>query len=125
MVRFENGGRHLSVLARLTTLVAVISGCDPAGSNRLVIATSWRVADCRHLESEFQNWLKTTTAVTRPTAIAINWLILRPGDDPLRVAGRRQQPDVLLGGRASVLGRLAQSDRFTPIQRRIPRFGQS
>ncbi len=116
MVRFENGGRHLSVLARLITLVAVISGCDPAASNRLVIATSWPVADCRHLESEFQNWLKSTTAVTRPTAIAINWLILRPGDDLLRVAGRRQQPDVLLGGRASTLGRLAQSDRFTPIQ---------
>jgi hypothetical protein len=122
MSRFETGGRHLTVLARLiVALVGIIAGaagCDPAAPDSLVVATSWPLADRRRTESEIQSWLKASRAsgLTGPKAIEINWLILGPGDDPLRVVSRRHPPDVLLGGRASALARLAQHRDLIPIQ---------
>jgi len=119
MSRFETSGRQLIVLAGLMALVGVITGaagCDPAVSDGLVVATSWPLEDRRRLEKEFQNWVKSPSGLTGPKAIEINWLILGSGDDPLRVAGRRHPPNVLLGGRASALASLAQHQNLIPIQ---------
>jgi hypothetical protein len=119
MNRFETSRRHRTVLAGLMALIGVMTGaagCDPSASDGLVVATSWPLADRRRMESEFQNWLKSSSSFTGSKAIEINWLILGPGDDLLRVVGRRHPPDVLLGGCASALASLAQHQDFVPIQ---------
>src|SRR5438477_9530737 len=81
-------------------------GCDVPPSDRLVIATSWPLADRRRLESEFAGWVAASAGPIAPDSVRPNWLILGPGDDPARLAGRRSPPDVLLGGPASSFERL-------------------
>src|ERR1700722_19580380 len=111
MCRFETSGRQRIVLAGSMALLGVIigaAGCDPNASDVLVVATSWPLADRSVLESEFQNWVKSSSGLPARKAIAINWLIMGPGDDLLRLVGRRHPPDVLLDSRTSALASLAQ-----------------
>ena len=64
------------------------------------------------IEAELADWLAASTA-GRGT-VRLDWLILR-GDDRARLAGRRNPPDVLLGGPASAFDRLAGMNRLSPL----------
>jgi hypothetical protein len=99
----------------LTCLVAALSGCDPVADDRLVIATSWPAPDRRRMESEFAGWLDAHPEASSLGPIKLDWLILSPGDDLGRLAARRRPPDVLLGGPARALDRLAGAKRLSPL----------
>src|SRR5438552_3230522 len=89
-------------------------GCGVRPSDRLVIATSWPLDDCRRLESEFAGWVAASSGPVATGSVRVDWLILGPGDDPARVAGRRTPPDVLLGGPASSFERPVRLGRLSP-----------
>jgi hypothetical protein len=89
-------------------------GCDRRQSDRLVVATSWPRADRDRISAAFADWLAAEDP-GRPVAAGITWLILEPGDDPARLAERRDPPDVLLGAPAASCDRLARSDGLAPL----------
>src|SRR5262245_37818916 len=107
--------------AALVILVAIACeflGCDARPSpDRLVVATSWSQADRRRLESELAAWIAGPVS-SRPAdagAVRLDWVVLQPGEDPARLAGRRSPPDVLLGGPASSYERLDRMGRLAPL----------
>jgi ABC-type glycerol-3-phosphate transport system substrate-binding protein len=104
-----------SLMIGLAGLVAALSGCDGPASDRLVIATSWKAADRHRIESEFARWLEQHPGPAVAGPIRLDWLILSPGDDLERLSGRRGPPDVLLGGPAPALERLARAKRLVPL----------
>lgn len=118
MSRFDTSRRRLFFLAGLMALVCVLTsapGCGWTVSEGLVVATGWPLQERRRLELEFQNWLKSSSGIHRLASLEIDWLVLAPGDDLVRVVARRHPPDVLLGGRASTLASLAGSQSLDPI----------
>jgi hypothetical protein len=96
-------------------LVAALSGCDGPAGDRLVVATSWTAADRHRIESEFARWLEQHPGPSPAGPIRLDWLILSPGDDLVRLAARRGPPDVLLGGPAPAFDRLARAKRLVPL----------
>jgi hypothetical protein len=91
----------------LACLLAAPTGCEPLSRDRLLIATSWPSAERRRIETDFVGWLQGHPQPDAHGPIRVEWLILSPGDDLERLATRRDAPDVLLGGPARVLERLA------------------
>jgi hypothetical protein len=111
------GRRVLAVMVALAGVLSGSAGCEPSGSNsdRLVVATSWPPVDRLRLESEFPIWSGTSRFDRGHGPVRIEWLILDPGEDLVRVVQRRSPPDVLLGGPASSFVRLARRNRLSPL----------
>jgi hypothetical protein len=105
-----------AVLAALVGTALVPMGCGPLESDRLVVATTWSSADRLRIETGFAKWVAASVTAGRGT-VRLDWLILAPGDDPARLAGRRNPPDVLLGGPASAFDRLARRNQLSPLPR--------
>jgi hypothetical protein len=99
----------------LACQVAVLSGCDRREGDRLVVATSWPTADRQRMESDFADWLAAHPEPLTPGPIRLEWLILAPSDDIARLAARRGQPDVLLGGPARGYEQLSHAKRLVPL----------
>ncbi|MHB1557365.1 MAG: hypothetical protein ACYC61_07785 [Isosphaeraceae bacterium] len=99
----------------LALLVATASGCDRTADRRVVVATSWPDAERGHIAEAFARRLAKGDGARGP--IAIDWLVLDPGDDRQRLAERRDAPDVLLGGPSRDFERLAAADRLRPLSK--------
>jgi len=111
------GGR-LTKQAGLLALAAALAGftgCDRPLPDRLLVATSWPAVDRRRLESEFQGWVGASHGHLEHRRVRLEWLILEPGDDLVRLVQRRGPPDVLLGGIASSFARLTRPDQLVSI----------
>ncbi len=85
-----------------------------------MIATTWPESERRAIESDFARWLVEHRDGAATDPARIEWLTLSPGDDLDRLASRRDAPDVLLGGSARALDRLAGADRLAPLGRTGP-----
>jgi len=111
------GGRPILRAGLLALAVALTSfaGCEGPSPGRLLVATSWPAIDRRRLESEFQIWVAASHSHLEHRRIRLEWLILEPGDDLVRLVERRGPPDVLLGGSASSFARLTRTDLLAPI----------
>ena len=103
-----------SVLVAMVAIAFVPMGCGPLESDRLVVATSWPLPDRLRIETKLAEWL-ATSGPSGLGRVRLDWLILRPGDDPGRLAVRRNPPDVLLGGPAASFDRLAQMNQLSPL----------
>ncbi|MFI5455591.1 MAG: hypothetical protein ACHRXM_09080 [Isosphaerales bacterium] len=114
-----SGGRPILAagLLALATAFTSFGGCDRPSPARMLVATSWPAIDRRRLESEFQGWVAASHGHLEHRRIRLEWLILEPDDDLVRLVQRRGQPDVLLGGSASSFARLARLDQLAPIDR--------
>jgi hypothetical protein len=98
-------------LFALWATILVLAGCgDPTG-DRVVVATSWPLAERRRLETEFGAWVDSGPDRDGPK-VRIQWLVLDDRTDPLKLAGRTEMPDVLLGGSPGIHGQLAAMDRL-------------
>jgi hypothetical protein len=104
-----------AAMVALATAILSPMGCGVPASDRLVVATSWPLEDLRRLEAEFAEWVASTGRPIAPGPVRLDWLILEPGDDPTRVVGRRNPPDVLLGGPTSSFDRLARMGRLLAL----------
>ena len=66
-----------------------LSPASPAATRpspgRLLVATSWPAIDRRRLESEFQSWVAASHGHLEHRRIRLEWLILEPGDDLVRL----------------------------------------
>ncbi len=101
----------------LALLVATAAGCDRAGVRRVVVATSWPEVERGRITDAFARRLASIARDGDGAGgpIAIDWLLLEPGDDRPRLAVRREAPDVLLGGPSRDFERLAAADRLAPL----------
>jgi len=111
------GGRPIlgAGLLALAAALTSFAGCDRPSPGRLLVATSWPAIDRRRLESEFRGWVAASHGHLEHRRIRLEWLILEPGDDLVRLVERRGPPDVLLGGSASSFARLARPDQLAPV----------
>ena len=103
-----------AVLVALIATAWVPGGCAPRPSDRLVVATSWPIADRLRLESAFARWAGVS-GTSGPRTLRLEWLVLSEGDDLVQLARRRNPPDVLLGGPATSFDHLARMNQFTPL----------
>ena len=87
----------------LGLLAVVLTGCERPASSVLVVATSWPVKERVRMQSEFQKWQASSMPGAGQQPISVQWLLLMAGDPLEPVARLRRPPDVLLGGRASVV----------------------
>jgi hypothetical protein len=104
--------------AALLALAAVLAACAGRGTptpDRVVIATSWPAAERRGLQSEFQSWVQASHSRLRTRRIQLQWLILEPGADRVRLVQRSRPPDLLLGGSAASFRALEQADELAAI----------
>ena len=104
--------RGIVVLLAIGTFVPM--GCHRWESDRLLVATSWPSAERLRIEAQFADWVAAARPA-EPRTARLDWLILEPGDDPARLAARRDPPDILLGGPATSFDRLARTDRLAPL----------
>ncbi len=103
-----------AALIAFASIAFVPIGCGPPEPDRLVVATSWPMADRLRIENEFADWLRTSSKISLQS-VRLEWLILTPGDNLDRLAVRRDPPDVLLGGPAPSFVRLGRMDRLSPL----------
>jgi hypothetical protein len=104
--------------ARILALAAALAGftaCDEPASVPLLVATSWPAIDRRLLETEFQSWIAASHAHLGHRRIRLEWLVIGPGDDLVGLALRGHPPEVVLGGSAAALARLAAARHLAPI----------
>jgi hypothetical protein len=87
-----------------------------AGPERLVVATSWPLADRQRIESEFHDWVVVSGSPAGSVGIRLDWLILASGDDPARLPERANPPDILLGGPESLFESLASDRMLSPLE---------
>jgi hypothetical protein len=99
-----------SLLFIIPVLLSV-AGCSDT-RDRLVIATWWPLQERVQVESEFRRWLEGSgrQSVRRP--LDIQWRLVGGWDHWERELARRDPPDVLLGGSAESLGKLASDARL-------------
>jgi hypothetical protein len=98
--------------AVLAVALAVSTGCERPGERRLVVATSWPESDRQRIASDFAGWLGANPGQPAGGQVAIDWWILEPGDDLVRLVDRRESPDLILGGSRRDFERLARADRL-------------
>jgi hypothetical protein len=108
-------GMILAIFVMLVCALFGSPGCNRGSSDRLVIATSWPLAEQRRIESEFQHWVLQSSMRGGPGPVRLEWRILAPGDDLVRVARRRDPPDMLLGVPALPFDRLARMQALAPL----------
>jgi hypothetical protein len=105
------------LLARRLVIAAACAAapaCDRPEGQRLVVASSWPAEARAAVESEFQRWLAAAGPDRSNRPLRLEWLRLEPGDDLIRLASRRNPPDVLLGGWSSEYRALASAGRLAP-----------
>jgi hypothetical protein len=92
-------------LAKLACLsLLALAGCEPLDGDALTIATTWP-ADAR---------AEVEDALHARGSQRVRWVLLAPGDDVARVAGRRQPPDLILGGSSSTYEKLDARGLLAP-----------
>ncbi len=101
----------------ILALLLAAGGCDRLAARRVVVATSWPAAERERMVEEFVRWLAAGSGAGDGARgpIAIDWLVLDPGDDREQLAKRRDAPDVLFGGSSLDFERLAASGRLAPL----------
>jgi hypothetical protein len=85
--------------------MCVVCGCDDPVHERLVVATSWPLAERRRLEADFLAWSDPDQG-RHPESPRVQWLILDERTDLSMLAERTAPPDVLLGGTCRTHARL-------------------
>jgi hypothetical protein len=92
-------------------------GCTPSPPyDRLVVATSWPPSVRLKLETEFERWVQASRDRVGDRRVRVEWLVLAPQEETLKLACRATPPDVLLGGRPKIFELLASMDRLSPIE---------
>lgn len=110
MIVFRKGVcSRLRLLQGFSPLLIAVLGCSP-NPETLTIATCWSAADREEIERGFHAWHSRGRAGSdRETPPSVRWVVLSPGDDSARLVGRRDRPDVLLGGVEGTYRRLARN----------------
>ncbi len=96
----------------LAVAVAAAIGCERTADRRLVVATFWSESDRQRVASDLADWLEANPGEKARGPIGIDWMILEPGDDLVRLADRRDAPDVVLGGPQKDFERLERAGRL-------------
>jgi hypothetical protein len=107
----SGSGGHAVALA---TALLLNVGCVPGSPDRLVVATSLPVAERKRLETAFQSWTAGSSDERKGHSARVEWVSLRAGDDPIKLAGRANAPHIFLGSVESVAG-LASASQLQPI----------
>lgn len=104
---------HRGPARAVPVFLLLFSACVrmPFENPPLTIATPWPVSERTRLERAFRDWLGQHHPGETPERIA--WVVLAPGDDPVRLAAApRHRLDLVLGGAAPVYVRLEQQGRL-------------
>src|SRR5437879_6519939 len=93
--------------AAALSLALTVGGCGPSGvDDALTVATSWPEAERARWEGRVR---QASAGVP-----AVRWVVLATGDDPTRLASRREPPDLILGGPAAAFEELARAGLLEP-----------
>jgi len=87
--------------AGVSVVLLAAAGCVPGfDDGRVTVATHWPAS------------ARARFGAATGAAGAVRWVVLAPGDDPTRLADRRDPPDLILGGPASAFEALGRRDRL-------------
>jgi hypothetical protein len=84
-------------------------------ADRLVVATSWPVAERKRLETAFQSWVAGSNDQLKRRPVRLEWLSLAPGDDSVKLAHRANAPQVFVAG-VETIALLAHVGELQPIE---------